>query len=482
MELRDYVRVFRKNLWLIVTVIALCVAAAATIALTTTPKYEAESAVFVSTRGSGSLSELQQGTSFTQSRVETYAQIATTPIVLGRVIDALDLEESTQSLARQITATAPVGTTLIRIRAEDPDPERAALLADETAAALTVAVQRLETLEGEAQSPVKLTQVETAVVPTSPASPNTTLLIGAGLVIGIVLALFAAVIREALDSRVRTPQDVQAISSAPIIGSMVFDPNARRRPLVFLTDPHDARSEALRALRTNLLYLDIEGSHSFVITSSIPAEGKTTVAVNLALALAESGARVLLVDADLRRPKVHEYLRIEGGAGLTDLLIGRAEPRDVISSYGDRGLRVLPAGRIPPNPAELLGSPQMRDLLAALEDEFEMVIIDTPPLLPVTDAAVLATRTSGAILLVGAGRASRHQLTASTQALEAVGAHVAGIVMSMLPSHGPGSDTYSYTYRPAESAPDSRRRRGRRSPDDAPPSPDSDPAPPAPPT
>lgn len=460
MELRDYLRVFRKNVWLIITVIALAVAAAATIALTTTPRYEAETAVFVSTRGSGSLAELQQGTSFTQSRVETYAQIATTPIVLGQVIDEMDLDVSTQDLARQISATAPTGTTLIRITAQDPDPVRAAEIADATAVALTVAVQRLETLEGDEQSPVKLTQVQPAVVPSSPASPNVSLLLGAGLAIGVVLAIFAAVIREALDNRVRSVKDVQAITTAPIIGSMVFDPNARRRPLVFLTHPHDSRSEALRALRTNLRYLDFEGSHSFVLTSSIPAEGKTTVAVNLALALAEAGTRVLLVDADLRRPKVHEYLRIEGGVGLTDLLIGRAEPDDVITPFGDRDLHVLPAGHIPPNPAELLGSERMRDLLKRFEADFDMVIIDAPPLLPVTDAAVLATLTSGAILLVGAGRARRPQLTASVNALEAVGAHVAGIVMSMLPSHGPDADTYSYSYRPTGDAPETRR--GRR--------------------
>jgi capsular exopolysaccharide synthesis family protein len=190
----------------------------------------------------------------------------------------------------------------------------------------------------------------------------------------------------------------------------------------------------------------MDGGHSFVITSSLPAEGKSTTALNLALALADAGKSVALLDTDLRKPKVAEYLGIEGGAGLTDVLIGRAKVEDVMHAWGDRSMYVMPAGRIPPNPSELLGSQQMQTLLADLERAFDIVICDAPPLLPVTDAAILAKQTSGAIVIVSTGRTTTHQLHAAIEALGTVGARVAGLVMTMTPTKGPDSYGYGYGY------------------------------------
>ncbi len=165
------------------------------------------------------------------------------------------------------------------------------------------------------------------------------------------------------------------------------------------------------------------GRASFVVTSSIPSEGKTSTTINVAIALADAGKRVALLDADLRKPKVAEYLGIEGGAGLTDVLIGRANVNEVMLPWGTRSLYVLPAGKIPPNPSELLGSTQMSSLLAMLEREFDVVLCDAPPLLPVTDAAILARATSGALMVVAAGRTTKHQLAGATEALRTVDAN-----------------------------------------------------------
>jgi len=188
------------------------------------------------------------------------------------------------------------------------------------------------------------------------------------------------------------------------------------------------------------------GRSSFFITSSIPSEGKTTTTINLAVALADAGKRVALIDTDLRKPKVAEYLSIEGAVGLTDVLIGRANVSDVLLPWGGRSLYVLPAGKIPPNPSELLGSAQMTVLLEMLERNFDIVLCDAPPLLPVTDAAILARATSGALMVVAAGRTARHQLAGATDALNAVGTKLVGFVMSMVPTRGPDSYYSGYGY------------------------------------
>jgi capsular exopolysaccharide synthesis family protein len=249
-----------------------------------------------------------------------------------------------------------------------------------------------------------------------------------------------------LDTRIRTPQDVEPVTDAPLIGAIAFDPKAKERPLIVHADPLSPRAESFRALRTNLQFLDMGGRNSFVITSSVPSEGKSTTTINLAIALADAGKRVALLDTDLRKPKVAEYLGIEGGAGLTDVLIGRARVGDVMHPWGQRSMYVLPAGKIPPNPSELLGSEQMATLLEVLERDFDVVLCDAPPLLPVTDAAILARAMSGALVVVSAGRTNRHQLLGAIDALQTVGAKVAGVVLSMVPTRGPDAYAYAYGY------------------------------------
>jgi succinoglycan biosynthesis transport protein ExoP len=208
-------------------------------------------------------------------------------------------------------------------------------------------------------------------------------------------------------------------------------------------DPHSQRSESFRTLRTNLQFLEVEpGPKSFVMTSSIPHEGKTTTSANLAIVIANSGTRVAIIDADLRRPKLAEYMGLEGAVGLSDVLIGKARLSDVLQPWGDGNLHVLPAGTIPPNPSELLGSSAMPTLLRELEKHFDIVIVDLPPLLPVTDAAIVSNLTRGTLVVVAAGRTQRAELAGAIAALDNVGAPVAGIILTMLPTKGP--DAYGY--------------------------------------
>ncbi|QEW00847.1 polysaccharide biosynthesis tyrosine autokinase [Microbacterium caowuchunii] len=444
MELSDYIRVLRKN-WLVIVVVTLVgLGAAAAYSLTRTPLYEAESRVFVSTQTSGSVQELQQGSAFTQQRVTTYVNLVTTPIVINPVLDELDLDMTAGELAKQVSASAPLNTTLIGITVTDPDPVLAADIANALGASLTTAVEDIETPAGQELSPVKLTRVQDALPTNVPVSPNVPLNLALGTLVGLALGIGFAVLRTVLDTKVRSARDINNLTDRPILGAIPFDPKAQERPLILHADPHNPRSEAFRALRTNLQFIEMDGGHSFVVTSSIPSEGKSTTTVNLAIALADAGKRVALIDTDLRKPKVAEYLGIEGGAGLTDVLIGRAKVGDVMLPWGKRPLFVLPAGKVPPNPSELLGSKQMAQLLEAISRDFDVVLLDAPPLLPVTDAAVLARVTSGALVVVAAGRTTSGQFEGALTALETVDAKVAGIILAMVPTRG--ADAYGYGY------------------------------------
>ncbi|HEV7176673.1 MAG TPA: polysaccharide biosynthesis tyrosine autokinase, partial [Solirubrobacteraceae bacterium] len=418
------------------------VGAAATYSILKTPEYTASAAVFVSTSSSSSVADLAQGNTFTQQRVKTYAELVTTPIVLLPVASSLHLKVTSDELAKQITAQAPLDTTLIQIDATSTSPVQAADIANATSQSLTNVVQSIEP-SGNAGSEIKLTRVREAQVPTTPVSPNVPLNIALGLLVGLALGVGIAVLRHVLDTRIRSERDVEHISESPILGGIAFDPKAAQRPLIVHEDPRSPRAEPFRTLRTNLQFVDVSGgARSFVITSSIESEGKSTTAANLSIALESAGKRVIIVDADLRRPKLAEYLGLEGAVGLTDLLIGRVQLADVAQRWGRGNLYVLPAGLVPPNPSELLGSAVMATLIKRLETEFDYVIFDAPPLLPVTDAAILSKSVGGVIVVVAAGRTHKNQLTAAVSALHNVGARISGFVITMLPRSGP--DAYGY--------------------------------------
>jgi len=443
-ELNDYIRILRKS-WILIVVLALVgVAGAATLSLVQTPQYSATSKVFVSTQSSGSVADLAQGNAFTVQRVNTYSDLATTPIVLLPVIAELELDTNEESLSGVISVAAPLNTSIIEITVANADPVLAADIANATAESLTKVVDRIETpAADDATSAVKLTLVQQAIVPGAPVSPNVPLNIAFGVLVGLAIGVGLAVLRQVLDTRIRNERDVELVTDAAIIGGIVYDPKAASRPLIVQDDPRSPRAESFRTLRTNLQFLDVgQGGRSFIVTSSIQSEGKSTTTANLAIALADSGVRVLLVDADLRRPKVANYMGLEGSVGLTDVLIGRVTLPDVVQEWGRGRLSVLPAGTVPPNPSELLGSAAMGRLITELRTKYDVVLFDTPPLLPVTDAAILSRFVGGVILVVAAGHANRHHVGGAISALENVGSSVSGIVLTMLPTKGP--DAYGY--------------------------------------
>ncbi|AYF97246.1 polysaccharide biosynthesis tyrosine autokinase [Protaetiibacter intestinalis] len=450
MELRDYLRILRRN-WVIILVITLAgVAGGATYSLLQTPQYEATTKVFVSTSSADSVSDLNAGNSFTQQIVRSYAQVVTTGLVLDPVISELGLDRTTRELADQVSAEVTLNTVIVDITVTDADPVLAANIANSIAKNLIEAVPELTPANADGVAPVKVTVTQSAQVPDEPVSPRVPLNIALGALVGLAFGIGIAVLRSVLDQRIRGQRDVELVTDRPIIGAIAYDPKAKDRPLIVHADPLSPRAESFRSLRTNLQFVDMGSDRrSFVVTSSIESEGKSTTTANLAIALRDSGLNICVIEGDLRRPKLVDYLGLEGAVGLTDVLIGRVQLSDALQRWGRNNLFVLPAGQIPPNPSELLGSAAMAKLLRDLESEFHIVLVDAPPLLPVTDGAILSKQTSGAIVVAAAGRTQRNQLEAALKSLESVDAKVHGIVLTMMPTKGPdayGYGAYGYGY------------------------------------
>lgn len=453
-QLHEFLAILRKRWVSIVLITALAVAGAISATLLATPTYQARSQVFVSVSTGGTTSDLLQGSNFTQNRVKSYTDMVTSPRVLIPVIKDLGLSITPDELATSITSDSPLDTVLINITVSDTDPQMAKDVANATADSLGAQVTALEKPAGSQPSPVHISSLRMATMPTSPFTPNPKLNLALGLLMGLAVGVGLAVLREVLNTKVRTEDDVQKVTDFSVIARIGYDEDASQHPLIVHSSPHSHRSEAFRRLRTNLQFLDIEDRpKTIVVTSSLSGEGKSTTAINLAITLADAGSKVALVDADLRWPSVAEYMGLEGEVGLTTVLIGKADLNDAIQPWGDRSLHVLLSGQVPPNPSEMLGSRSMVKLLEQLTSQFDIVLIDTPPLLPVTDAAILAKITGGALVIAAADSLHRQQLADGLGSLEEVGARVLGLVLNRMAHKQTGAYSYyDYASAPATGA------------------------------
>ncbi len=451
MELQDYLRIFRRSWVLILVITLLTTVAAAGWTLTRTPEYQSKSRLFVSVRtGDASVGEMAQGTNFARQAVTSYVDVVNTSIVMDAVAEELGNGMTAGQISSRVSASSPTNSVLIDISATNSDPELAAEIANTTSSVFVdVITNQLEKPSEGSPARVQIDIVQPAAVPAAPISPNVPRNLTLGVLLGLMLGLGVAVLRSVLDVRVNGKQDVAHMTQIPILGGIIRDPKAAERPLLVQDDPRGPRAEAFRQLRTNLQFLKVEGNpHSFVITSAGAAEGKSTSAANLAIALAETGASVCLVDGDLRKPRVAELFGIEGGVGLTDVIIGRVTLDVALQAWGTTGqLYVLPSGHRPPNPSELLGSSEMEAILATLEDSFDYVIVDAPPVLVVTDAAVVSKGVGGVLMVVAAGKTKKPELQSALNTLSTIDARVLGIVLTMVPEKGPDSYGYAtYTY------------------------------------
>jgi capsular exopolysaccharide synthesis family protein len=446
-ELRDYLRLLRKQWRLIVFTLLLAVGAGSLLTQQATPQYQSTVRFYVSqstTPGEDGSVPLSAADQTVQRSIVSYAQVLSGPLTAQAVAET-DPSLSAEDVIDKIVASPVSGTVLLDVSVTDTSPQRTLRIAQALTDAFPRVVSDLERRPDGSTAPITITTIQEPTLPDSPVSPQPVRNLAIALVLGLVLGASIALARELLDNTVKTQEDVRRLAGVSTLGVIGFDPNAGKRPLIVHEDPRSPRAEAVRQLRTNLQFVGVDGDlKSLTVTSSLPKEGKSTLACNLAIALAQAGVRTCLVEGDLRRPRVADYLGVEGAVGLTNVLIGSATLDDVLQPWGGLSLTVLPSGPIPPNPAELLASQHMAEILDELRGRFDMVVIDAPPLLPVTDGAVLARMTDGALMVVRCRSTKHDQLRQAAAALEAVEASVVGAVVNMVPRRG--GDAYGYGY------------------------------------
>lgn len=453
-EIQDYLRIL-QNRWKIIaitTVVAIlgCLGAS----LMSTPIYEASTRMFVSTSSGASVNEIYQGNLFSQQRVTSYTKLLTGETLAQRTIDKLKLNMSAAELAAQVKATSAPDTVLIDVNVQDTSPERARDIANALSDEFVVMARELETPERGGSPAARVVVEQTAPTPTSPVSPKTLRNLALGAAVGLLLGIAFAVLRDRLDNTVKDRHTVEELAGSALVGTIPFDKERQTQQAINFADTNSSSAESYRELRTNLQFLEVDNPpRVIVVTSSLPSEGKTTTAINIALVLAEGGQNVCLVEGDLRKPRVSKYLGVIGSVGLSTVLAGKANLDAVLQPTQYRGLTVLASGPIPPNPSELLGTATARHALTELRERFDYVIVDASPLLPVTDAAVLTAMSDGALVIARHAETKRDQLSRAVGNLHSVGATILGTIITMTPSRGRGVYEYKYYYEADTSAP-----------------------------
>lgn len=495
MELRLYLAILWRRKWVIAVTVVVTMIVVVTGTWLMTPSYVASTVLRVATIPEGSLDYLNYDVQYADRLLNTYTHMATSGPVITELEQRLGLTDRPN-----VKAEILVGTELIQITAEDRDPTRAAQTADTLAEILITQVtapdtgdgataaeilrQQLAQIEAElnqaqqeyeslvTQSPedsehilavrrtIDLKQatyatllkqqeqvrlrdalraesisvVEPAIVPQSPSKPRKELNIALGFLVALAGGTGLAFLFENLDTRLYTPEQIERIPELSMLGTI---PTAKQQDQITFFGGDSAQEEAFRRLRTSLFTQDQEAPlKTLMVTSAAEGEGKSTVVANLALALAQSKRKVVIVDSDLRLPTLHTLFNLPNEIGLSTVLKQGATLDKAIQTSRLPRLHLLTSGPFPSNPAELLGSAQMTAVLCELAQRFDVVLLDTPALLPVADAAVLAPMVDGVMLVVGRAQTRKEDVQAACQQLADVKARVVGLVMNRAPQNG----------------------------------------------
>ncbi|MCT2140676.1 polysaccharide biosynthesis tyrosine autokinase [Dietzia cinnamea] len=452
MDLRDLLSVLRARWIVIVAATLIGGLLALGTSLLTPPSYQAKVQFYVTVAGGDSAAAAYQGSLGAQQRVQSYAALVKSTDITRQVVDAAGAELTPAQVAENTTASADAKTVLLNIAVTDSDPERALSLAEGFGEVLPEAINQLETPDGGGPALAKLTVVNPPALPTTPVAPKTEQNVAIGIVLGLLGGIGLVLLINTLDRRVKSKDQLERLTNTAVVGSIPFrkpeDKEKGAEHVVPFREGHSPAAESFRRLRTNLQFLNVDNPpRVFVVTSSVAAEGKTETAINLSLALAEAGNRVLLIEADLRRPLVVSYMSMPDKVGFTNILLGQAEFADVVQETRHQGLDLLACGPLPPNPSELLASDMARYLFEDLRAKYDYVIVDSPPLLPVTDGALLAGLTDGALLIVCVNRTTSEQVTQAVDNLAKADATLLGLVtVANRPAQKGAADYYNSYY------------------------------------
>lgn len=419
--------------WWVVAVAALLGGALAFgYSATKTPIYHSTASIYFSMRSASSGSDINQGSAYTQNQMLSFARLATSAAVLTPVQADLSDEGinlTSSDLRRVVSVTIPQNTVVLNITAASNDPGYAADISNSVAGHLTEVVYDIAPKDDRGESTVEATVIEPGAAPRFQSSPNKSQDSVLGLIAGALAAVLGLSAWALLDRRVRSSIALAEVSDLPLLGLV-----PRRRGgwqgAAMLVSPNGSAAESYRQVRSGLRFAAVERRIGVLaVTSSVAGEGKTTASVNLALAYAEMGQRVILIDADLRRPTVANVLGLENAFGLASILVDSAQVQDAVITTAT-GLDVLTAGEEAPNPAQLLASHRMKELVESLRPEYDLVVIDTAPLLSVADATIITQYVDSTVVVVNARKTTKVQLERCLVALRGVGANLAGFVLN----------------------------------------------------
>ncbi len=457
MELSQYLRIFRTH-WLGLVLLTLCGLSLGGAWAVLQPRvYTASASALVLAPHEGDTESKRSANLAAQQSVPTVLTIAESAAVASRVSEEVGLAIDLDELLSEVSVTSPVQSATVKIAAQGATPEQARDLTDAWLEALIAQMNVLETGNAETRGTVYLTTIDQARLPKHPSSPKVALVLTLGGMLGVAAGVAYALLRSALDRRIRSTEAVQDELGLTVLGKVPHEKSLYgKAPALVPASPTSAARgyaflEAMRSLRTNLQFANVDQPpRTIVVTSPLQGDGKSTVASNLALVLAAKGERVVLVDADLRRPRVASILGLMGEGGLSDVLAGRAEMHDVLQRVpGTPTLAVLTAGSIPPNPSEILGSGRMSDLLSSLASG-ATVIVDAPPVLPVTDAVVLAGQVDGVLVVASVAKTRTNELADACSGVALGGGRVLGVVLNRIPRHAQGVGYYGGEYYAAD--------------------------------
>ncbi|WP_084681657.1 polysaccharide biosynthesis tyrosine autokinase [Actinomycetospora chiangmaiensis] len=440
MTVEDFAGAVRVHWKKLLPVVPVFLVLAAIISFVQPRTYLASADLYVSTQASAAnLTSAYQGGLLSQERVKSYTELASTTRVAQDVKAAIGSQEPISEIQGDLSASANLDTVLLTVSARNSSPTTAAAMANAAADSLSRLVSDLERpSDPNAQSPIVVRQVQEAPVPESPETPNVKLNFSLAIALALVATAVLVVVLNRRDTRVRSTSELTRLTGLPLMASISKNDDLERTPLVVDSLPHSSQAEEFRQLRTNLQFANIDASSRvFVVTSSLPGEGKTTTISNLAISISDSGARVLVVDGDLRRPQLAERFSLDSSVGLTSVLANRIPLSQAIQKWGRR-VDVLGSGPVPPNPSELLASNQMSLTIDKLKSQYDYILIDSPPLRAVTDAAALSPRLDGVILVARFGVVRSSDLIRSVNSVSGVGGKLLGCVFSVVPSSGRG--------------------------------------------
>lgn len=456
MSIADLLQIVRKHLASAIISFVVVFAAVAAVTFIMPPKYTATAEVFATYAGQSgetqTTNDMSSGANYLNTQITTYPELVKTEAVLQPVIKDLGLDMTTTDLAGVVTATNPPNTFMVDISAEVGDPQQAADIANSVAKNLAdqISSDLYNNSSSSNGSPIKLTVVQKAQTPTSQSSPNIPLYLAVGLIFGIIVGVGVALLRDILNTKVDSTDDVRELTHASSLGTVpqatILDDS---RPVI-VAQPAGSEAEEFRRIRTNLSFLTTTATQGhgrlLVISSTNPSEGKTTVSANVAVALAEEGKGVLFIDADLRHPSVAHKLGIEGHVGLSHVLSRQASPADVIQKYWKPNLHIMPAGKRPANASILLNSDLMKEMVEQALTQYDYVIIDTAPLSVASEATVFGRMAGGLVLVTGKGVVEKKELENTATALQAAEVPILGFIFNFADPKKIHSKNYYYYY------------------------------------